>query len=151
MANCPICSTTVHDQVELCPQCGFNLRLGPPAEQEPRPRKEARPPEPDPTPEEVETAEPVQPIGEPSPPVEERTILTRCEQCGESRVDAIFRCQQRPLGNCPYGEKPISNWDPKVGRVVIIVAVVLGLLIAFLIKALHEKEEELGLGAAFGK
>lgn len=109
MMHCPICSAVVNDQVEHCPQCGFNLRLGPPAGQEPRPKKRVRLPEPDPAPERAKVAEPMQSTGEPSSPAEKGTILTRCERCSETGVDAIFRCRERALGGCPWQEERHSN------------------------------------------
>ncbi len=124
--NCPICSAVVDDQKEHCPQCGFNLQLGPRAEPEPVSGKEAPPPEPPPAAERAEAAKPVLAAGEPPTPADKGALVTPCERCGESRVDAIFRCGRRASGDCPYQEHRRSWGDRQVGCRIIGAAIALG-------------------------
>lgn len=125
--NCPICSAEISGQPELCPQCGFNLRLGPPAELEPKSQTESPSPEPELMPEPADAAEPVPVIAEPRPPAGSGVAVTRCERCGETRVDAIFRCGDRASSQCPYVEEQRPRRLPARGLIFISAAAAVGL------------------------
>ncbi len=125
--NCPICSAEVDGRVEHCPRCGFNLRLGPRAETEPVSKEQARPPEPSPASERADAAEPVPVTGEPLPPADSGTPVTRCERCGESRVDSIFRCGDRASSQCPYVEEQRPKRLPSVASILVCAVAAMGL------------------------